>query len=150
MTTSAGGGNVTRWLVGPEDGAEHLLLDRLVLPAGRVVGLHKHDGEEAHVVLEGRVRFYVDGARRECGPGEVGFAPAGTEHGFRALTDAVIVTVREQRLGSIAIVLAPDGSRREVPIYRDGPPWSPEPPPGVGITPNEVIDSYYKTTAHLV
>jgi quercetin dioxygenase-like cupin family protein len=150
MTTTKSERAGRRWLVGPEDGAEHFLLDRLELPAGRVVGLHKHDGEEAHVVLSGSVRFYVDGEHQVCGPGEVGFAPTGAEHAFRALTDAVLVTVREQCLGSIAVVLEPDGSRREVPIYRNGPPWSNQPPPGVGVTPNEVIDSYYRTTAHLV
>ena len=147
MTTSMTG---RRWLVGPEDGAEHLLLDRLELRAGRVVGLHKHDGEEAHVVLSGTVRFLVDGVQRVCGPGEVGFAPIGAEHGFRALSDAVLVTVREQRLGSIAILLEPDGSRREIPIYRNGPPWSNEPPVGAGPTPKEEIEAIYRTTAHLI
>lgn len=148
MTTTSTSGR--RWLVGPEDGAEHLLLDRLEMRAGRVVGLHKHDGEEAHVILSGMVRFYVDGERQVCGPGEVGFAPIASEHGFRALSDAVIVTVREQRLASIAIRLEPDGSRSEIPIYRNGPPWSNEPPPGTGLTPNEEVEAIYRTTTHLV
>jgi quercetin dioxygenase-like cupin family protein len=139
-----------RWLVGPETGAEHFLIDRRDYPSGVRVGLHRHDGEEAHLVERGEVRFAVDGERRVFHSGEVAFAPIGSEHGFVTLTEATIVTIREQRLGSWAVVLEPDGSRREVEIFRNGPPWSKQPPEGEGPTPDTAVESYYRTTEHLL
>lgn len=139
-----------RWLVGPEHGAEHLLIDRQTFRASARVGLHRHDGEEAHLVEQGEVRFVVDGERRVYRDGEVAFAPTGSEHGFVALSEATMVTVREQRLGSWAIVIDPDGTRREIEIFRNGPPWSKQPPDETTTTPDSVVESYYRTTEHLL
>lgn len=139
-----------RRLVGPEHGATQFMLQRADMPAGAYIGLHVHDGEEANLVLSGQVRFTVAGRQWVCGPGEAAFAPTGVEHGFRVLSDATIVTVREQRLGTRVIVFDPDGTRREVATYRHGPPWSNEPPPGVGVTPNAELERLYESTAHLL
>jgi quercetin dioxygenase-like cupin family protein len=139
-----------KWLVGPGDGADRLLLHKGDYRAGARVGLHIHDGEEAHLVLHGTVRFTVDGAQRECGAGEAAFAPAGRAHGFIVLADAAMVTIREQRLGTRVIVIDADGSRREVEVFRNGPPWSKEPPPGAGLTPDEDVEALYETTYHLL
>lgn len=137
-------------LVGPADGATKFLLQRSEQPAGSLVGLHVHDGEESNLVLRGEIRFTVAGEHRVCGPGEAVFAAPGVEHGFLVLTDATLVTVREQCLGTRVIVLDPDGSRREVETYRHGPPWSKEPPPGESVTPNDDLQRLYRTTAHLL
>lgn len=139
-----------RWLVGPEHGAEHFLIHRQSYPTGVRVGLHVHDGEEAHLVERGEVRFAVDGERRVFHAGEIAFAPIGSEHGFVTLTEATLVTIREQRLGSRAIIIDPDGTHREVEIYRNGPPWSKQPPDGEETTPDDVVESYYRTTEHLL
>jgi quercetin dioxygenase-like cupin family protein len=137
-------------LIGPEHGAERLLARRSEWPAGFYVGLHRHDGDEAFYVLEGKVRFTVDGEQIVCGAGEAATVPKGAEHGFRVLEDAAILIIREQHLGSVAIVIEPDGTRGEVEILQHGPPWSKVPPEGVELTPDEVIRSYYETTQHLI
>jgi quercetin dioxygenase-like cupin family protein len=139
-----------RWLIGPEDGATRFLLQQQDYSAGFFVGLHKHDGEEAHMVLAGEVRFTVDGRHIVCRAGEAAVAPPASEHGFLLLADSTLLTIREQRLGTLVIVLEPDGSRREVESFRAGPPWSKEPPPGTEPTPNDVIQNLYQTTRHLL
>jgi quercetin dioxygenase-like cupin family protein len=139
-----------KWLIGPEQGAERLLVRRNEWPAGFYVGLHRHDGEEAFYVLDGAVRFTVDGERLVRRAGEAATVPKDAEHGFRVLEDAVILIIREQHLGSVAIVIDPDGTPREVEILQHGPPWSKVPPEGVTLTPDDVIRSYYETTQHLV
>lgn len=138
------------WLVGPEDGAERLLLQRAHYPAGLAVGLHKHDGEEAHVVLSGAVRFTVDGRQKVCQAGDAAFAPTEAEHGFLALSEAEVLTIREQRLGTLVIAIDPDGTRREVPVIRRGPPWGKAPVSGETPTPNDEVEALYETTRHLL
>jgi quercetin dioxygenase-like cupin family protein len=138
------------WLIGPAHGAEHLLILRSAYDEGFFVGLHKHDGEEAFIVLSGRVRFTRDGVHRECGPGEAAVAPTGSEHGFLVIEDAEMLIIREQRLGTTTIVIEPDGTRREVETFHSGPPWAKDPPPGVERIPGETIQEYYATTKHLL
>jgi hypothetical protein len=66
------------------------------------------------------------------------------------IDDSTMLTVREQRLGTLVTVLDPDGTQREVEIYRGGPPWSKEPPEGEGTTPDDVVRDLYRTTHHLL
>jgi quercetin dioxygenase-like cupin family protein len=139
-----------RWLIGPETGAEHLLLSRSEWPAGFVVGLHRHDGEEGFFVLSGEVRFTVDGERIVCAAGDSATVPAGAEHGFRVLADAAILVFREQELQSIAVFIEPDGVRREIEIFQYGPPWSKIPPAGEDLTPVDEVRRIYETTSNLL
>jgi quercetin dioxygenase-like cupin family protein len=139
-----------QFLVGPDQRAERLLVVRSEWPAEFFVGLHRHDGEEAFYVLEGRVRFTLDGTHIECTAGQATTVPAGGEHGFVVLEDATILVIREQRLGSIAISLQPDGERQEVEIFQYGPPWSKQPPAGSDLTPPEIVRQIYETTRHLL
>ena len=56
----------------------------LTVPAGaRVPPAHSHrDNEEVVYVLEGRLRFSVDGEMRDLGPGERMYTPRGSVHAF--------------------------------------------------------------------
>jgi quercetin dioxygenase-like cupin family protein len=139
-----------RWLVGPANGANRLLVSQSEWPAGFFVGLHRHDGEEAFYVLQGNVRFTVDGKQIHCGPGDTATVPVGAEHGFVVLADALILIIREQELQSIAIQVDEQGTRREIEIFQYGPPWSKEPPPEIGLTSAEDVRSIYQTTEHLL
>jgi quercetin dioxygenase-like cupin family protein len=139
-----------RWLVGPADGANRLLVSRSEWPAGFFVGLHRHDGEEAFYVLQGSVRFTVDDKQIHCDAGDTATVPVGAEHGFVVLADAVILVIREQELQSIAIQIDADGTRREIEIFQYGPPWSKEPPPQIGLTSAEDVRSIYQSTVHLL
>jgi quercetin dioxygenase-like cupin family protein len=49
---------------------------------GKGAPLHCHDYDEVVLVEEGRSRFVVGGAVRECSAGEILVVKAGTPHGF--------------------------------------------------------------------
>lgn len=55
---------------------------------------HVHAREdEAFVVLEGEVEFWLSGRTIRCGAGQAAFVPRGTEHTFRALTESRMLTI---------------------------------------------------------
>lgn len=47
---------------------------------------HRHEDDEAYLILEGTFQFEVDGQRFQRGPGEFAFAPKGTVHTFLNLS----------------------------------------------------------------
>ena len=74
---------------------------------------HSHEDELVHV-LEGRLRFYMDGAWIERGPGETLLLPRGSEH-----SHAVVSAVAR-----LLVVLTPaglEGSYRELGQPAAGP-----------------------------
>jgi len=73
----------------------------LTVPAGaRVPPAHSHtDNEEIVYVLEGRLRYSVDGEVRDLKPGERMYTPRGSVHGFSNPHD---------RPARALIVLTPD------------------------------------------
>ncbi len=48
---------------------------------GSVFPVHQHPEEQITVVVQGRIRFEIDGATVELGPGEVAVIPPGVPHG---------------------------------------------------------------------
>lgn len=52
-------------------------------PGGSPHAPHKHVHEEMFVVLVGQVDFTVNGQTTRLGPGSVGFAAGGDEHGIK-------------------------------------------------------------------
>ena len=52
-----------------------------------------HDRDEVYFVVEGRGRFFCDGAREEFGPGDAIFVPAGAEHRFEEWVGKLAVWV---------------------------------------------------------
>jgi mannose-6-phosphate isomerase-like protein (cupin superfamily) len=60
------------------------------IPEGSGPPLHVHEREhEVFTVMSGRVRFRVEDAEVEAGPGDVVVVPPGTPHTFKGLSDAV-------------------------------------------------------------
>lgn len=51
-------------------------------PGGAPHAAHHHVHEEMFVVLVGQVDFMVNGATTRLGPGSIGFAKGGDEHGL--------------------------------------------------------------------
>lgn len=74
-------------------GGAMTVIDNAV-PAGFGPPRHVHAREdEAFVVLEGEIELWVAGASRVVRAGQAGFAPRGTEHAFRALTETRMLVI---------------------------------------------------------
>jgi mannose-6-phosphate isomerase-like protein (cupin superfamily) len=82
-------GTVNRRLIGPDTvGAQHLEVLLGTAEKGGAALPHAHPGiEQVCYILAGRARAEVGGQRREIGPGECCFFPAGEEHVFTVVSD---------------------------------------------------------------
>ena len=78
------GGIGIRYLIdGTETGAGMGVFELTVAPGSRVPPAHSHrDNEELVYVLEGRLRYSVDGETRDLVPGERMYTPKGSVHAF--------------------------------------------------------------------
>jgi quercetin dioxygenase-like cupin family protein len=72
-------------------------------PGGAPHPPHKHVHEEMFVVLVGQVDFMVNGATTRLGPGSVGFASGGDEHGLHNGTGAmcryIVIELGDDKVG---------------------------------------------------
>jgi quercetin dioxygenase-like cupin family protein len=78
------GGLEIRYLVdGVESGAATGMFELIVPPGAKVPPAHSHtDNEEIVYVLEGKLRYSVDGEQRDLQPGERMYTPKGSVHAF--------------------------------------------------------------------
>lgn len=72
---------------------ETMTLARITLRRGAVVPLHGHANEQIATVLEGRLRFEVDGEERVVAAGESVPLTANVPHAVEALEDSVVLDV---------------------------------------------------------
>ena len=72
---------------------ETMTLARVLLARGAVVPLHEHENEQIATVLEGRLRFIVDGDERIVAAGESVALAANVPHEVEALEDSVVLDV---------------------------------------------------------
>jgi quercetin dioxygenase-like cupin family protein len=70
---------------------ERMTVARVLLAEGARVPEHRHEHEQVATLLEGRLRFVVDGEEREIGPGESVVLPANVPHLVEALEDSVVL-----------------------------------------------------------
>lgn len=111
------------WLAeGRETGGQYSVVDALIR-RGLEPPPHTHTHEdEAYYIVDGRVRFVVDGAAHATGPGDFVFLPRGQQHGFRLESD----TARA------LIIMNPAGLEEafhELSVPAEGP-GLPDPPAG--------------------
>lgn len=64
---------------------------RVLLAEGAVVPDHRHEHEQVATLLEGRLRFTVDGESREVTAGESVVLPPNVPHSVEALADSVVL-----------------------------------------------------------
>jgi quercetin dioxygenase-like cupin family protein len=83
-----------RRFVRPSDEDEGIWLDHVEVhlvthPAGQVKEMHVHDPPQDHVIVirSGRMRWTVEGATMDAGPGDVIVTAAGTAHAYEVLGD---------------------------------------------------------------
>jgi quercetin dioxygenase-like cupin family protein len=65
----------------------------ITLAKGAVVPRHEHPNEQVATVLEGRLRFRVDGAEFEAAAGETVPLAANVPHEVEALEDSTVLDV---------------------------------------------------------
>ena len=80
------GGAYTVLVTGKQTAGRYSLIDMLVPPGGGPP-LHRHDFEEAFVVLAGEIELTFRGETTSAGPGSVVNVPANAPHKFRNTSD---------------------------------------------------------------
>ena len=72
---------------------ERLMLAQVFLHEGCLVPEHAHENEQMTYVLEGAMRFTVDGEEVDVAAGEVIHLPSGVPHAAEALEDTLSLDV---------------------------------------------------------
>ena len=75
-----------------ETGGEVTIME-MTLPAGMGPPPHTHPGGESVHVLEGRIRYHIDGESYEGGPGSSFHVPEGTLENFEPLELTRVLTI---------------------------------------------------------
>lgn len=70
------------------------LFEMTLPPNANVPPAHSHsEAEEVMYVLQGKLRYSVDGVERDLGPGDFAFTPKGAVHGFSNPFDETVRTL---------------------------------------------------------
>lgn len=69
------------------------MMAQIYLKRGALVPMHAHDSEQMTYVLQGALRFLIDGEETIVREGEVLHIPAGVPHQFEALDDTLELDV---------------------------------------------------------
>ena len=72
---------------------QEIMLARVLLKKGCIVPLHSHPNEQLTYIVEGALKFYVDGQEIVVHAGEVLSIPANMPHKAEALEDTVDLDV---------------------------------------------------------
>ncbi len=72
---------------------QEIMLARILLKKGCVVPWHSHVNEQVSSILEGALKFWIDGKEIVVGPGEVLTIPANMPHKAEALEDTLAIDV---------------------------------------------------------
>lgn len=72
---------------------ERIMLARIFLRRGAVIPLHSHENEQISWVLEGSLRFSLEGREVVVAAGEVLTIPGGVPHAAVAIEDTVNLDV---------------------------------------------------------
>ena len=72
---------------------QDVMLARILLRKGCIVPLHSHENEQLSTILEGALKFWIDGKEIVVGPGEVLTVPPNMPHKAEALEDTLGIDV---------------------------------------------------------
>ena len=72
---------------------EKAMIAQIFLKKGAVVPLHQHDAEQITYILEGSLKFELEGKEVVVNPGEVLYIPSNVPHRAVALEDTLDVDV---------------------------------------------------------
>ena len=82
-------GQVVREVVGEAQGSSSLSMQHFEVEPGGVTPLHRHDVDEAILVLSGQLRVRIEDEWWDAEAGDVCLFPADTPHGFVGAGDGV-------------------------------------------------------------
>lgn len=68
---------------------ERSMLARIILRKGCIVPLHSHENEQISYILEGALKFFIEGREIVVSAGEVLVIPSHVPHSAEALEDTV-------------------------------------------------------------
>lgn len=72
---------------------QDVMLARILLRKGCIVPLHSHENEQLSTILEGALKFSIDGKEIVVRPGEVLTIPPNMPHKAEALEDTVAIDI---------------------------------------------------------
>jgi quercetin dioxygenase-like cupin family protein len=120
-------GTFIRVRLSHRDGNDGISILEQTAPRGDSPPLHLHvEEDEAFHVLEGELRFSLDGEERAVGAGETAIAPKGVPHTYRVESDRgrwLVVTTHRQFEDFVRTMARPAETD-------DLPPPAGPPPPG--------------------
>lgn len=70
---------------------DNLMICRFRFAAHLVTPEHSHPHEQMSMVMQGRVRFFVEGQERIASPGDVLHFPSGCRHGATMMDEEVVL-----------------------------------------------------------
>jgi mannose-6-phosphate isomerase-like protein (cupin superfamily) len=130
------------------DGATHLWMMGMVLPAELRIGLHYHGGDEIWRVRSGRIRLTVGDESLECSAGQLVVVPPHVSHGVLVLDgDVEVEVIGELGMGEWIRVVDADGSTRDVEVHVPTVPWHRPPPEGRPPTTPEEMMALHQITS---
>jgi quercetin dioxygenase-like cupin family protein len=115
---------VWTWKTSGSDSADGLVVVEVEMDAGKVTPLHTHPVAESLWVLEGQLRYHVDGDVFELGVGDFAMVPSGVPHAFLVLGEPARVLAIQPSDACEAFYLGAseplEGSQRETDFERLG------------------------------
>jgi quercetin dioxygenase-like cupin family protein len=138
-------GTLSRVLLDGEQTGGRFAAIEILFPKGASPPLHSHPQDETFYILDGEATVWIEDRSELCRAGAIVFAPGGTPHSFRVLSDTARMLVLSTPAGIERYVRAlsepaawpwlqppPDGPRvsterleaveRELGVVRHGPP----------------------------
>ena len=86
-------GQTLREAIGAAQGSTSLSMQHFTVEPRSHTPLHRHDVDEAILLLSGCIDVYIDDAWRTAGPGDICLFPAGSPHAFTGDGPAEVLTV---------------------------------------------------------
>lgn len=135
-------GTLSRVLLDGEQTAGRFAVIEILFPKDASPPLHSHPQDETFYILDGEVTVWIENRSQLCRTGAIAFAPGGTPHSFRVLSD----TAR------MLVLSTPAGIERYIRALSEPAawPWLQPPPDGPRVSAErmEAVESELGVVRH--